>query len=668
VRVRFPVGAQIAIGSCVAIVLMIGVALATQRSVAAMALAAGRAQALEGVATRIREVVSSALTEQSAVRGYVATADARYLGALKASRGALRAKLAVLRDSDQTTMIPVNRLEQIDVFEQRIEDGTALLDRSYTRRVADVRAGRRAEAERALCGDDAEFAAVRAQAEKLYVYVADGARAANAELDSAERWTVITLVVSTAVAIALLALTALIVGRSVGGRLGRVTAALRGIAKEDVAQLVRSFRALADGDLDARYETARAPLRAASPDEIGVLSSTYEELVGGVHDIAIAFGAMAESLRATVGHVAGVSEDLVAESAAVSASTAESAVAVGQIRDAVRDATLASGRQAEELDRAHERVSALADGARAIADGSLRQAVAAAAGSHAVEALDGQIAQFEELGTRLAASAGAALRQSEDGSLAVRRAADAMTAIGTQSTDAAAVIDALEQRSGEVSQIVSAIDELADQTNLLALNAAIEAARAGEYGRGFAVVASEIRRLAERSRTATREIDAMLAATRTDALRAAQAMRDAAGATGNGVELARATDGALGEIRGAIESTSQMAEDVAGAARQMRRASAELAERIGAVAGDAARNASGATEQQQVSAEIHALIRTIAESAAHGAVTMNQIATATEQTAARLNRVDASTHHTRERAAALDELLGAFRLHGGTVS
>jgi methyl-accepting chemotaxis protein len=657
-----PVGAQIAVGSCLAIVLMVGVAVVTRNGIGAMTVASGHARALQAVATEIRDVITSALAEQSAARGFVAAGDGAYAAQLERSRALLRAQLARLRASDQTTQIPVNRLEQIDVYEQQIEDGVGLLDRKYARSVAAVRAGRRDAAARALRADDAQFAAIRTQAEKLYAFVAAGAHDADAELDAAGRAVMFSLAVSTGAAVLVFGLVAVVIGRSVGGRLGRVTAALRDVAQGDVDRLVRAFRALADGNLDVRYETARTPLAARSNDEIGELSATYDELVAGLHAIAIAFDAMGESLRATVARIAGVSEELVGESAIVSATTADSAGAVTQIVTAVRDATTSSAHQARDIDAAHDRAAALVDAAGAIAGASRRQADAASAGARAVAVLDAEIARFDELGRRLAASASDARREGDDGSGAVRRAAESMTSIGTLTSEAATVIDALERRSAEVSTIVSAIDEIADQTNLLALNAAIEAARAGEHGRGFAVVAAEIRKLSERSQTSTREIDGILAATRSDAVRAAHAMREAAAATAGGVDLARAAQTALAAIGEAIDSTSRIAGDVAERASEMRSASAELAERIESVAGEAERNAAGAAEQQRVSGEIGGVMRAIAESAARDAVTMHQITAATEQTAAQLERVDASTRHTRERAEDLDQLISVFRV------
>ena len=660
-RGRFPIAARLAAGSAIAVILMIAVAVVTARGISAMSFAAAHREALETTSLKIRDAVDATLQEQTAVRGFVATGDPAFNRDIDAARKTLQRRLSTLRASDQTSYIPVNQLEQIDVFEQQIEDGVAALDRQYAKRSADVLAGRRAAAAAALRDDAARFDAVRQQSEKLYGYVAAGARLANAEFESTARSVLITLVASTVAAIFFFGLIAYAVGRSLTKRLSTVTAALHDIARDDVERLVSSFRALADGNLDARYETARAPLTLKSPDEIGVLAASYDELVGGLHAVASAFGAMTQSLRGTVTRASAVSQDLVTESVQVSASTAESAIAAGQVLDAVRDATLASSAQAKQLDDMHARVNELAEGSHEIAAGSRRQADAAVSGSQSVATLDGEIVRFHELGQDLAGSADGALREAERGSEAVRRAAESMASIGTLSAGAATAIGALEERSAHVGTIVAAIDEIADQTNLLALNAAIEAARAGEHGRGFAVVASEVRALAERSQKATREIDGILAAIRADALRAAGAVRESAKATASGVEVTRAADAALAQIRTAIEATSRISADVASRAAQMRAASTELAERIASVAGDAERNAVGASRQQTVTAEIDRLITMIADHARHTALTMQQISAATEQSAAQLKRVDASTFHTRERAEALDDVLAQFR-------
>jgi methyl-accepting chemotaxis protein len=138
---------------------------------------------------------------------------------------------------------------------------------------------------------------------------------------------------------------------------------------------------------------------------------------------------------------------------------------------------------------------------------------------------------------------------------------------------AASKVTELGAKGVQIGAIVETIDDIAEQTNLLALNAAIEAARAGEQGKGFAVVADEVRKLAERSSRATKEIAALIGQVQQDTDEAVAAMDVGAAEVSQGSELATRSGQAIDELASAVAATRSAAEQIGGRIHTMATAS-----------------------------------------------------------------------------------------------
>lgn len=150
----------------------------------------------------------------------------------------------------------------------------------------------------------------------------------------------------------------------------------------------------------------------------------------------------------------------------------------------------------------------------------------------------------------------------------VSRTIESMNGISETAKNSSEVVATLSARSQEIGKIIMVIDDIADQTNLLALNAAIEAARAGEQGRGFAVVADEVRKLAERTTKATKEIDGMIKTIQNEISKALNSMGDEIQVVGEGVSLAHDAGKALTEIISEVDKVAFMVAQIATATEE----------------------------------------------------------------------------------------------------
>lgn len=150
----------------------------------------------------------------------------------------------------------------------------------------------------------------------------------------------------------------------------------------------------------------------------------------------------------------------------------------------------------------------------------------------------------------------------------------------TSTVELASMVDKLNNRVGEIGDIVTVIKDIADQTNLLALNAAIEAARAGEQGRGFAVVADEVRKLAERTIKATAEISDKINAVQVESEQTTKSMEEASEQVNKATNYIRELGEALNHIVESVLRVRDQITQIATAVDEQSAASEEVARNI----------------------------------------------------------------------------------------
>jgi methyl-accepting chemotaxis protein len=301
-----------------------------------------------------------------------------------------------------------------------------------------------------------------------------------------------------------------------------------------VAALLARAEAIARGDLTGR------DIEVRSRDELG--------------DLALAINKMEQSLRQIVDSILANTERLASASEQLSATATQQSAGAEAQKDQAGHVAVAMQQMSTTIVEISQNSSRAADAARKASD-------TARAGGKIVE---DTLSKMREI----AASVGTTAQR--------------VSELGTQ--------------SNQIGQIIGVIDDIADQTNLLALNAAIEAARAGEQGRGFAVVADEVRKLAERTSKATKEISRMIHAIQDETKSAVLAMESGTAQVQAGVATTTQAGSSLHDIIQSAEQVGDMVTHIATAATQQSSTATEVNSNIEQIAKITAESAIGAQQ------------------------------------------------------------------------
>ena len=378
------------------------------------------------------------------------------------------------------------------------------------------------------------------------------------------------------------------------------------------------------------------------------------------HDLSEHYEEFKGTVRGTLEETSRTGRTLSDLGAQLNEAATQAGLATSQIAQTIGQVALGAQEQAQAATNTTNAVNGLADVIAQVRFSAVETTDSVGSAAKAVSSLATAINEVSEASSDVARVSSTAAEAARHGADAVRQTVQGMSRIEETVATSSSRVAELGAKSTQIGAIVETIDDIAEQTNLLALNAAIEAARAGEQGKGFAVVADEVRKLAERSSRATKEIATLIAEVRSVTDAAVAAMQANSQEVQAGSQLARRSGEALAEIAASVNDTTSAVARITAAVEGMSSASSTVVDAMDRIEELATANSRGADQMATQSGDVSMAVESIAAVSEENSASAEQVSAATEELSAQATEVVTSATSLAAMAARLDELLGAF--------
>jgi methyl-accepting chemotaxis protein len=442
----------------------------------------------------------------------------------------------------------------------------------------------------------------------------------------------------------------------------KVNEAIREIAETDLPELSNAVDHVARGDLTKTYQVKTKPMVCNSNDEVGELANSCNLMVDCMRKTGQSYQLMTAGLRSMLGEMKDRAAELKAASELMTLSAEVTGTGLSQINAIVQQMAEAANQEANSAQETTSAVDQLYNGIEGVARQSNSQA-------REVNQL-AQISQDLQTSVHtIAMRSGEGAAEAENGAEKARASAttiqetiQGMKILQVQTNESARRVAEMGTHSEKISAIVETIEDIASQTNLLALNAAIEAARAGEHGKGFAVVADEVRRLAEKSAQATKEVAKLVKNIQVSVANAVTAMESSVGEIDSGVARANQSGQVLDEILQVIGRLKENSIETAEAAKKLNGLSDHMADVMARVGRAVDQNTESADQMAVNSQEVSHWIENIASYSEEESAAIEEVSSSTRDLNAQAQEMQNQAQAMHGLFVSLDEMVAHFKI------